>query len=549
MHTRFIKIIPFLLLLANPSLAQNPETHVSGVSLQFVATASAASVRIDYDAANDRLVFSTAGGDIYGIDSPFVGQSAQLLYSAINHGVAGSVLGFAVGGSGNYYVVGNRNDGSNTIATIARGTPDGLGGHDWSILAETVPYPRSGTPFDHLYNGIIESPDGEFVFVNGGSRTDHGEVQTNNGAFPLLRELPLTSVILRLPSNGDNVILQNNEDSLRAGGFLYADGVRNSFDFAFDSTGNLFATENSGDRDDNEEINWIREGHHYGFPWRMGTNDTPQQFASYDPGQDLLINPGSYASSNGFFQNDPTFPTPPSGVVFSDPILNTGSYANSFRDATDGLVKDADNEGVTVSTLTPHRSPLGLVFDTQNMLAPGFTGAAFVLSWTGPSSNLLGPFGDEGEDLLRLSLAATTDNYETSVERVVSGFSNPIDAVQIGDNIYVLEYGGSRTIWQVSFADVTSVETVDSVSPELYIFPNPTAEKANLTMKVAVSGAYTVELFDMAGRRVIQLFDGQLSRGTSQNINVDVANMPPGVYVARMLGPSFVKAEPFIIVR
>ena len=51
----------------------------------------------------------------------------------------------------------------------------------------------------------------------------------------------------------------------------------------------------SGDRDDSEELNWLREGHHYGFPWRMGLNETPQQFADYDPAEDLLLNPASYA--------------------------------------------------------------------------------------------------------------------------------------------------------------------------------------------------------------------------------------------------------------
>ncbi|MFT7553257.1 MAG: hypothetical protein ACI9BV_003589, partial [Rhodothermales bacterium] len=53
--------------------------------------------------------------------------------------------------------------------------------------------------------------------------------------------------------------------------------------------GDLFGTENAGDCDDSEELNWIREGRHYGFPWRIGTSVTPQQFPGYDPSADPFV--------------------------------------------------------------------------------------------------------------------------------------------------------------------------------------------------------------------------------------------------------------------
>src|SRR6185295_4024383 len=103
-------------------------------------------------------------------------------------------------------------------------------GRAWSTLATTEPIPESNTAFDHHYNGIAVSPNGEFVFVNAGSRTDHGETQDANGAFPGTREVPLTSAILRIPTHVSGQVLRNDEATLRAGGYLYADGVRNAFD-------------------------------------------------------------------------------------------------------------------------------------------------------------------------------------------------------------------------------------------------------------------------------------------------------------------------------
>ncbi|GAB5409195.1 MAG: hypothetical protein BalsKO_15600 [Balneolaceae bacterium] len=37
----------------------------------------------------------------------------------------------------------------------------------------------------------------------------------------------------------------------------------------------FFGTENAGDRDDSEELNWLQQGKHYGFPWVIGGNETP----------------------------------------------------------------------------------------------------------------------------------------------------------------------------------------------------------------------------------------------------------------------------------
>ena len=62
-----------------------------------------------------------------------------------------------------------------------------------------------------------------------------------------------------------------------------------------------------------------------------------------------------------------------------------------------------------------------------------------------------GPFNDASQDLLDLELTKLGDtNYQARVRRIVGGFSNPIDAEIIGNRIYVIEYGGSFGIWEVT---------------------------------------------------------------------------------------------------
>jgi hypothetical protein len=424
------------------------------------------SIRIAKDPRNNQLYYSKINGDIYQVNlQPGSGSSSTRVYTSANHGIAGSAQGMAIGPDGTIYIVGNIN--TNTAATFAKivkGVPNGSGVRIWSTLATTQPYGRSATAFDHVCNGIIVSLDGQYVYLNSGSRTDHGEVQSNGGVFPNTREVGLTAKILRLPASGSNLILTNDINVLRQAGYVFAEGTRNTFDFAFAPNGDLFGTENGPDRDMSEELNWLRPGLHFGFPWRIGGADNPQQFASYDPSTDKLLDPRFIAVSSGYYHNDPTFPPPPTN--FTEPVINLGPDADSYRDPVDGLVKDSSSQGRTLSTFTAHRSPLGLVFDTTGAMAPPFQSHGFMLSWTqgDPNgTNVAGPFKDASQDLLHLNLTKLGNtNYQMTVTRLVGNFANPIDAEIVGNRIYVIEYSGNQGIWEVTFPATPPIITLNS---------------------------------------------------------------------------------------
>jgi glucose/arabinose dehydrogenase len=224
---------------------------------------------------------------------------------------------------------------------------------------------------------------------------------------------------------------------------------------AFDNSNNLFAVVNSGDYDHAEDMFWVREGHHYGFPWFMGGIENPQQYPGWkpDPETDHFINKTCHSWRVRYFHDDPTFPKIPANVRFSPGVQNLGPDANEYRGHS-GQVLDGDQTGVPVSTFTPHCSPLGIFFDTKKALIADFSGDGFVIRYSlGARSRLMIPFTPEGADLLHLDLTydKTIDNYYVSTRRIVEGFTEPTDAVLVGNEVYVIEYGGKQgEIWKIT---------------------------------------------------------------------------------------------------
>jgi glucose/arabinose dehydrogenase len=426
----------------------NPKVLRDDIQIRKILETGGGIVRMKRDPSTDTIYYMTNKADIYqliikpgnasGKDRPYtlakIGGDPDLIAS-----------GMAFGPDGTLYVLGNVSKETTAQAFIYKGKLDADKQRVWTTLASTEPYEKSNTQFDHVFNGIVVSPDGRYLYMNSGSRTDHGEVEDSKGAFPNTREVPLTSAIFRVPTDVDNQVLPNDEAQLKSKGYLFADGTRNSYDPAFGPNGDLFAADNGPDADYPDELNWLREGHHYGFPWRLGNVDNAVRSPDYDPAKDVRLQPEFFAVKNGLYRNDPNFPAPPDGVTFTDPIPNLGPDADVFRDA-DGNGYDASALGQPAYSLTPHRSGLGLVFDTDEALGGDLKGGGFILSWGAAEGDL----ADPGRDLLHIKLIKNGENYQANMTQLVTGFDYPIDAALLGKKLYVLDWGGKGTIWEIS---------------------------------------------------------------------------------------------------
>ena len=437
-----------------PRPLKPPTSLRPDVTVAHVMKVDSLAVRILQNPVTGNLWYTTFDGSVFRIKDLDDQPKAEKMFAAIDHGI--TRLQGAAFLNNTLFLCGNidSNIHTSTKGKLVRYNLDSASKKPTTIFT-TVEYGANKTIYDHGWNALEVSPDGKYIFVNSGARTDHGEIQDNGGMYPNARDNGLTAKIFRFPVDAKDLYLTDDIPKLKAEGYLYAEGVRNAYDMAFDQKANLFAVSNSADYDMPEDMFWVREHHHYGFPWVMGGIENPQQYNDWqpDPSTDAFIPESSHGWRVKYFHNDTTFPKIPAGVRFTPGVQNIGPAANEYRGHT-GKILDGDQTGVTVSTFTAHCCPVGLCFDTKNLLSKDFKGDGFVIRYSqGGRSSMMSRFTKEGGDLLHLHLTydSVTNNYFVRTNRVVEGFNEPTDAVLVGNNMYIIEYGGKEgNIWKVS---------------------------------------------------------------------------------------------------
>ncbi|MCZ2474675.1 T9SS type A sorting domain-containing protein [Aquirufa ecclesiirivi] len=431
-------------------LLEPPIILTNDIQLKYVGATSGNIVRIVYDSTNKVFYTNTFNGDVYRVSIANDGSfnSRIFIQASTTHkiGRAQGLLWF----KNMLYLAGNEVDDLNkrSKGRVIKFpiNKDGNWESPQNILT-TEYYSSSNVLFDHNFSALCLNKTKDSLLIASGSRTDHGEVKDVNGKYPNLREDALTSKIFIIPLNSTKeIILKNDYNDLKSSGYIFSEGVRNEFDIAYNSKGEIFGVENNGDRDDPEELNLLKKGKHYGFPWVMGGNTNPQQLSSYNPNTDLLLPNNLY--NRAIFYNDPTFPIIPKDIKFEEPIINIGPDANWVRDPQTGKFYQIKN----IASFTSHRSPLGLLFDSKNQLASPYTSDGFVLAYStgGGASGYLNAV-DQGADLCQIEFIKTagSSTYQISVKRIASGFKDLVDAVLVDNKMYLLQNDGG--IYEVTF--------------------------------------------------------------------------------------------------
>ncbi|MEO5569819.1 MAG: T9SS type A sorting domain-containing protein [Bacteroidia bacterium] len=537
-------------LVVNSWLAkgQSPVPLRPDISITEVMTIHPGTLRIAYNNIDSSFYCATISGNIYKVNLDVNGLGTDtLLYTKANHGID-RMQGMAFYDSC-LYVSGNlQPDSPLTTGIIMRGKL--LTGYqrNWTTVAQTVPY-ETANAWDHYFSGLTVNLSGDTLFLCSGSRGDHGEVETRNGMYPGLRNLPVTSVILQIPTIAINLIIPNDSLALDQAGLVLARGIRNTFDFAYNAAGDLFGAENSCDRDMEDELNWLRPGKYYGFPWMMGGAYNPQQFAGYDPTTDSLLNHNSLAWLNGAFHNDPSFPQIPTGLQLTMPCKNLGPDASFLRNSITGVTYNAAAIGDTIYSFTPHRSPLGLTFDRDSILGSDLRGNGFVLSYTrgdstlNNASPLLVPFNDKSEDLLMLKMEKDTadDTYLFHAYKIAEGFLEPVDAVLLDTNMYIIEFGfsGTESLWRINFpVFITSFNTLSKANnPVILVYPNPASNIVNFSFNSDIHEYYNLGIYDMYNRLIF--FKDHIN--SKERFILNTSQVEQGIYCWKLSG-EFIKS-------
>ncbi len=534
MKLHIILTIFIQFMLYELASAQRVQALTNDISVDSILLAKPWASKLALDPISKHLFYCGSNGNIYEVFE--AAQTDSLRFTNQDHSLT-RLQGMCFMDS-TLFLSGNIWYSTTGIGLIMKGILQPDGTRIWSTVLSTEAYPTSGPSGDHGFTGLNIDPQQQFLYFSSGSRTSFGEVQTNNGAFPGLREQALTSKIFRIPVSAENIYLYNDSTFLDTCGYVFAMGTRNAYDMAWNAQGHLFAIDNAGERDDPEELNWIQEGHHYGFPWRIGGNLNPLTNPNYNAAQDLLINPQNSAYLEGHFNADPNFPQIPSGLQFTEPLSNYGAAADYYKNETTGKIEKSSESGTPVKTFTPHRSPLGLVIDKYKALGSVYSGKAFVMSFM-PGGDSTGfspispwgspcPFVDPSRELVMMNLYfdSLNNDYAIQTSNLVTGFYLPVDAEQVGNSIYIIENNG--VLWKIRFPTPNVIPTCTEKG--LFVYPNPSAAALNLYYPNPNQQERYFELLTLDGKLLYR----------SANFNTEfyqseTLNYPQGCYYIQLL--------------
>jgi hypothetical protein len=308
-------------------------------------------------------------------------------------------LGLAFDRKGQLYIVANvQHPGKimvNRVLLYRCATVDREGVPARPKLWTRFDYPYGVGGFNHGACRIAQGPDGK-IYLGSGSRTDHGEAGTEPNVSRL-GEAPhpdvpggpgmaggeFTACILRFdPAKGQQVPE------------VFSRGNRNPFGFDWDDKGRLIDAEHGPMADHPEELNHIRRGKHYGFPYVFGNNDMPDY---------------------------PDAPRPPRGLKFEAPIRNVGPG---------GLLGQTP-----MYSLTPHSAPGGMVFYRRGRLPRKYEKTFFLARF----GNLVN-YNRIGFDVLNIRLEEKEGKLTAHTERFLDRLGRPIDLCVRGGKLYVVEY-------------------------------------------------------------------------------------------------------------
>jgi hypothetical protein len=103
-----------------------------------------------------------------------------------------------------------------------------------------------------------------------------------------------------------------------------------------------------------------------------------------------------------------------------------------------------------------------------------------------------------------------------------------------------IRYEGSTPAGNVNIGEPTGnepgkLEGQDAFTIELDVFPNPATEMTTFTFVAAEDALTTIEVFDMAGAKVAQVFSTQANAGGTYKTELNVSRFATGIYMYRLI--------------
>ena len=81
------------------------------------------------------------------------------------------------------------------------------------------------------------------------------------------------------------------------------------------------------------------------------------------------------------------------------------------------------------------------------------------------------------------------------------------------------------------------------------IYPNPFNPEASFSVGVRNEQAVAVEVYNMLGQRVLEVYRGVLPAGVTRTLRIDGSGLVSGTYVLRVAGETFVDTQMFTVIK
>ena len=177
-NMKWLHILIFFLTLSScdKKPLKIPFSVAEGVQVKHFLSIGPNCVRIVQDPVTKQIVYTTFNGSVYEIDKNRFGKPfSKLRFTLDDHGVS-ELQGIAFLGD-TMFLVGNIkvNKGKGTRGIGMRAIRSGKNKYEWTPFFITEEMGGNKTIFNHGFNATEISPDGKYVYVNSGARTDHGE--------------------------------------------------------------------------------------------------------------------------------------------------------------------------------------------------------------------------------------------------------------------------------------------------------------------------------------------------------------------------------------
>lgn len=221
-----------------------------------------------------------------------------------------------------------------------------------------------GRQYDsHNNNGLAIGPD-RMLYILVGGTTDHGPEEHGLGGTVLQYDLEARSYT------------------------VFAEGVRNPYDLAFDANGNLYASDNGPDAPDlnllsvpPDEINLIEEGKHYGYPDYFG-----EVLAESGTESPVVQFPASSAPTGMLIYDGNNFPAEYDGAIFAALWGNAAiNHPTGHRIAVITSSDDGYAQGSLADFARGLRRPIEVIQSPAGtlLIADFETGRIFEITYTG----------------------------------------------------------------------------------------------------------------------------------------------------------------------